>query len=89
MESLKQAFQKAVPNADERELLRREYGADAITKLYQGAVDLEDDPATAFAKSLNAQLLIIKSKGKLLTCIHLQATVSVNFTIILVCLTRQ
>ena len=62
MESLEQAFQKAVPDADERELLRREYGLEATTNVYQGAPDLEDYPASAFAKFLNAQLLVIRSK---------------------------
>ena len=79
MESLKQAFQRTVPDADERELLRREYGLEAISNLYQEALKLEHDPASAFAESLNAQLLVIRSKGKYLTCIHLQATFSVHF----------
>ena len=63
MDQVQQAFERAVPDPDDRELLKRKCGEESIQNIYKGAVDLKIHPETAFAKILVVQLQMMRDEG--------------------------
>ena len=63
MDQLQHAFERAVPDPDDRELLKRKCGEENIQNIYKGAIDLKIPPETAFAKILVVQLQMMRDEG--------------------------